>query len=238
MRWRMRNEGTARRTRVRHASDLRPRGRTGAREEDAGGRLRMQVRKRSGGFPSEAPGHAEDGHVPRPGQVFGLMDGRTECAGLLPAASRPMGQCCWRGSFPNTAAGQRRNWPMEQAAPASLLIPSLYPNKAMKTLADERYAPARRRVKQYCRGCLIPSVAVLSLARPGTPGSRRSGRMARSADGIDSPSVRSFAEGQAWAGSSDDVMKRRFNLRFRPTPRKARRSDPDAPPAAQCAEIG
>ena len=34
---------------------------------------------RSGHLPSEVPGHAEDVRVLRPWQVFGLMDGHTEC---------------------------------------------------------------------------------------------------------------------------------------------------------------
>lgn len=55
-------------------------------QEDASGQARADAG--SGRLPSEAPGQAEDGRVFRPGQVFGLMDGRM-CAGLLPTASRP-----------------------------------------------------------------------------------------------------------------------------------------------------
>ena len=85
----------------------------------------------------------KDGLVLPAGQVFGLMDGRTERRVRLSTSRRfPIrkDQCCWRGSFPNTAAGQRRNWTFAESAPASLLIPSLYLHKAMETLACANYA--------------------------------------------------------------------------------------------------
>ena len=62
---------------------------------------------RSGHLPSEVPGHAEDVRVLRPGQVFGLMDGRTddECAGLLSAASRSARTSAMTGFVSNYRCG-------------------------------------------------------------------------------------------------------------------------------------
>lgn len=116
----------------------------------------------------------EGHHVPRPGQVFGLVDVKPGTRGgseqPVAAAVSAFAGCSFlavqssflasptrRGfpgrapvpdatSFPHTAAGQRRNWPVK-AAPASLLIPSLYLHKEMETMARPRYAHAPSPVK-------------------------------------------------------------------------------------------
>ena len=110
------------------------------RQEDTSGDDAADVS--SGHSPSEVPGHAKSVLALRPRQVFGLMDGRTDASALayFPPLPGPSGPVLWRGSFPNTAAGQRRNWTLAEFVPASLLIPSLYPYKAMETLASAKYA--------------------------------------------------------------------------------------------------